>query len=227
MTSLLINHAHINKTRLYVHAYRPRTIASQEIAIGIMTSIMTNFILLFLCLSLLLGTCPAQLNCTEDSECAVTIADGIGVCLNSTGECGCNQSLPTSCFTVNTSSGLCQLRNCFFYVGGEQVCREGEFSRTTALLLSIFLINFGAANFYIRQFALAIPQIIIGFMVCVFQFGSCGAACSKDERTSRTCIGCCVGNTLISIVIFVWWLVDLVFFATNSRLDGNGCPLYV
>ena len=183
-------------------------------------SILATACVLFLTL---LSTCLAinVTNCTMDSECG-SIA---GVC-NMSGVCECNETFPDFCVSVNNGSGLCALRNCYQFVEGDDLCRNGEFSRTTALLLSIFLINFGAANFYIRQYALAAPQIVLGLLLIVFQFGSCGASCTRKETTSKLCIICCICNSIISLTVFAWWLADLIIFATNSRMDGSGCPLY-
>lgn len=186
---------------------------------------MANWSLLVavcLCLPALLTTSLAARNCTEDSDCGPMA----GVC-NETDLCECNSTLPEDCFALN-SSGYCVLQRCYEYVGGEEVCRLGRFSRTIALVLSIFLINFGAANFYIQFYALAAPQIILGLLLCVFQFGSCGASCTRKEKdsTSMLCIFCCVCNSIVSLSVFVWWLVDLILIATNNRLDGRGCPLY-
>ncbi len=30
---------------------------------------------------------------------------------------------------------------------------------------------------------------------------------------------------LTSLAVWAWWIADLVIFATNQRLDGDGCEL--
>ena len=199
--------------------------------------------LLYLLSLLLLLSLYLVSSCSTDEECAtrnvldMTNNTG-GVCnfdnstsnntntSNSTGVCSCNPDLPTDCFTV--SNGLCSLTQCGVYTNTTSECRQGTKSKTTALLLSIFLINFGAANFYIEQYAYAIPQIIIGLLLCVFQFGSCAATCARSdkEKTSIPCVVCCSINSVLSLTIFAWWIADIVIFATDSRDDGDGCPLY-
>ena len=47
---------------------------------------------------------------------------------------------------------------------------------------------------------------------------------------SVCCLICCCSIGVLFIVlsalpVAIWWIVDLVIFATNQRLDGNGCPL--
>lgn len=38
---------------------------------------------------------------------------------------------------------------------------------------------------------------------------------------------CCVVVTILlcSFAMVAWWIADLVIFAQNGRLDGNGCAL--
>ena len=207
---------------------------------------MTKKKLLFYIFSLLLLLLSPSLvsSCLTDADCVSsqvrdTVAYG-GVCefegnetinsttttTNTTGVCSCNSTLPSDCFEV--SGGVCSLTKCGEYTNTTEECRLGRRSKTTALLLSIFLINFGAANFYVAQYAYAIPQIIIGLLLCVFQIGSCAATCARSdkEKTSIPCFLCCSINSVLSLTIFAWWIADIVIFATDKRTDGDGCPLY-
>lgn len=148
-----------------------------------------------------------------------------GECDLITGMCICNQSELGDCFTLNSSSNYCiENQPCYSYENG--TCRVGRRSRTVTILLSVFLLNFGAANFYIERYALAIPQIILGLALCLFQFGSCAVAGTRDEDTSVPCIVCCSINSVISLTFLAWWIADLIIFATGKRLDGSDCPLY-
>ena len=148
---------------------------------------------------------------------------GVGVCIN--GSCYCNETSLGECFTLS-SMNTCVETTCYTYLPEEMTCRKGTKSRTVAILLSVFLINFGAANFYIEQFKLAIPQIIMGLFLCFFQFGSCAVAAARDDDTSLPCIVCCSLNSLISLLFLAWWIADLVIFVTNTRTSKDGCPLY-
>lgn len=153
----------------------------------------------------------------------------VGECNTTTGNCSCQITSNTSlslndCFFQNYTANICQVRKCYFYQP-DGTCTQGN-RRIVALLLSIFLINFGAANFYIERYDLAIVQIILGLALCVFQFGSCAVAGTRDGETTPPCIICCSINSVLSLLFLAWWLADLVIFATNSRLDGNKCPLY-
>ena len=65
--------------------------------------------------------------------------------------------------------------------------------------------------------------------------GLCPACCCEDYITEEGdmsfnffffygSINICL-FVLTVLPIAVWWLADLIIFATNQRLDGNGCPL--
>lgn len=161
--------------------------------------------------------------CANDVECSDY---DVGICTN--GTCSCNDSLPEGCFEYSNSSNTCVLTECAVFLNGTEVCRIGRKSRTTALLLSIFLINFGAANFYVERYDFAVAQIVLGLLVCVLQFGACGATCARSDsdETSKPCIVLCSLNAVFSIAVFCWWIADLVIFSLNDRNDGDGCPLY-
>ena len=154
----------------------------------------------------------------------------VGECNETTGNCSCgvyNGTESLDCFLYNPSTNLCQLRNCWRFSNGSGTCTADAKKRTTAILLSIFLINFGAANFYVERYDLAVPQIILGLLLCCFQCGSCAVARKRDEEdnVSILCIFCCSVNSFLSLLFFAWWLADLIIFAVNSRDDGDGCPL--
>ncbi len=167
-------------------------------------------------------------NCSSrpDESCSLINETTTGNCEVATGVCVCNQSELGNCFTLNRSSNYCVFSSslCYSYENG--TCRNGRRSRTVAILLSVFLLNFGAANFYIERYELAIPQIILGLALCLFQFGSCAVAGTREEDTSIPCIVCCSINSVISLTFLAWWIADLVIFSTNKRLDGINCPLY-
>ncbi len=166
-------------------------------------------------------------SCTVNSTCSNY--GNLGVCNTTTGNCSCESTLlnrTVECFRYNSETNFCDRRDCYEFFSSDSDCREGFKSRTTALLLSIFLINFGAANFYIERYELAVPQIILGLVLCFFQIGSCAVAAKRDDDTSVSCIVCCSINSFISLLFLAWWLADLIIFAVNSRDDGDGCPLY-
>ena len=170
---------------------------------------------------------PTMQECTCNStnfSCSDYRYPDIGVC-GDDGVCYCNQTTLGDCFILLTNNS-CQLNKCYQYMSEEGTCRRGTKSRTVAIVLSVFLINFGAANFYIERFELAIPQILLGLLLCFFQFGSCAVAATRDDSTSVPCIICCSINSLLSLLFVSWWIADLIIFATNMRSSGDGCPLF-
>lgn len=196
-----------------------------------------------------LGSAQLQ-GCTNETACSTV--PGVGVCEN--GTCACVPASDPSnnisrCFELTNSSSegfeicmetrrtfLCDQGAwtgpdhdcCFTYFAPN--CVQGRFSRLTALLLSVFLINFGAANFYIQRFDLAIPQLLIGLIACVFQIGACSERCvnrDEDNKATKCCVFCCGFNAFFSCLLFAWWLADLIVFAINARPDGRGCSLYL
>lgn len=233
------DHTHIPRPAIFspAHSLRAKKMTKKKLLFYI-------FSLLLLLLSpSLVSSCLTDADCVS-SQVRDTVAYG-GVCefegnetinstttttnsttTNTTGVCSCNSTLPSDCFEV--SGGVCSLTKCGEYTNTTEECRLGRRSKTTALLLSIFLINFGAANFYVAQYAYAIPQIIIGLLLCVFQVGSCATTCARSdkEKTSIPCFLCCSINSVLSLTIFAWWIADIVIFATDKRTDGDGCPLY-
>ena len=166
------------------------------------------------------------LNCTDEQyeyvDCSCQNVTAIGLCNSTTGVCDCINS---TCFILDASSNCCQLDPCYRYLLDTGECEPLSKNRITAILLSVFLINFGAANFYIERYELAIPQIILGLFLCFFQVGSCAVAKTRDDDTSIPCIICCSINSLLSLLFFAWWIADLVIFISNTRDDGRMCPL--
>lgn len=166
-------------------------------------------------------------NCSTRPDLSCNILNlTVGECNETSGICYCNQSTLDNCFTLNESDNYCVQTWCYSYQPDKGTCRFGRRRRLVALLLSIFLINFGAANFYVERYEFAIPQIILGLALCLFQFGSCAVAGTRDGETTPPCIICCSINTALSLLFLSWWVADLVIFATNQRMDGSSCPLY-
>ena len=197
-------------------------------SVGTWLLVVGGFILLSV------ARCDLNQNVTDCSDRSANVCSDfsfVGKCNETTGVCNCdlyNGTEPTDCFYNNPAENFCTIRDCYHFFNSSGRCREGSRSRLTALLLSLFLINFGAANFYIERFDLAVPQIILGLLLCVFQFGSCALSGKRDsdDPPRPACIICCGINSFLSLLFLFWWITDLIFFATNSRDDGDGCPLY-
>lgn len=192
------------------------------------SSVGLGVALLVSCVLVLRTGCELGSNVTDcrDEPCSdFALA---GDCNRTSGICSCdvyNMTERIDCFFYDDSNNFCRVRECWSFLNSSGRCRDERKKRVTALLLSIFLINFGAANFYIERYDLAVPQIILGLLLCFFQFGSCAVSSKRDDDSSKLCIFCCSVNAFFSLLFFMWWIADLVIFATNSRNDGNGCSL--
>ena len=184
----------------------------------------------------LLGDCAAYVSAQTDdpvSNCSLRpdfscnlLNLTVGECNITTGMCSCNDPELDECLALNSSINYCELfsSTCYSFDERDGTCRTRR-SRTVAILLSVFLINFGAANFYIERYELAIPQIILGLVLCLFQFGSCAVAGTRSDETTVPCIVCCSINSVVSLLFLSWWIADLIIFATNMRLDGQDCMI--
>lgn len=159
--------------------------------------------------------------------------------------------IPTT--LINCDNGLCVCQECFeldgnrcrelapcqTYSSTTRSCNDARRSQLIALLLSIFLSEVGAANFYIARNDLAGGQLAIFLMSFVVIFVAacpcCFLCCCKDESGERTAvalvgyvIAIIVGGVIAlicSLMILAWWIADLVIFIQNSRLDGQNCML--
>ncbi|KAL5502968.1 hypothetical protein EMCRGX_G009831 [Ephydatia muelleri] len=106
----------------------------------------------------------------------------------------------------------------------------GQKSQRTAFLLSFFLSSVGAANFYIGRNDLGGAQIAVFLAPTILCCAMCCVVCiccREEESGGRMILTLShrLIGAAISLTITAWWIADLVYFGTNKRLDGNGCPL--
>ena len=102
--------------------------------------------------------------CYNDTDCGSP--EGVVKCNTTSRTCECL----VTCYHLMPIgiNGTCVLNDCTS-LDDDDRCRDGIKSRLTALLLSIFLINFGAANFYIERYELAAVQLFLGLLLCCVQ----------------------------------------------------------
>ena len=179
-------------------------------------------------LSLLFCGCNGQSNNCSYGTCSGYTE--VGKCDIPSGLCRCNLNVanstsPLPCFSYNETENYCLLLKCTSFDAGSLQCRNGTKSRLTALLLGIFLVNIGAANFYVARYEFAIPQLVLGLALCTLQIGTCVTECERGSDPTVKCACCCFFNSMVSLLFLAWWIADIVQFATNARLDGSGCPL--
>ena len=177
--------------------------------------------------SLTNDSCITQSDCLPNQLLNGSVASPLVSCSN--GVCLC-----TSCFMKNESSNTCYVQPpCTDYNTITSSCVDTRQSQLTAFLLSLFLSWTGAANFYINQLALAIPQLLIGILACCLGIvmrivrSVCCNKDGEDQNIFQLLCFCavCLPVLIIPLIQLAWWIADLVIFVRNERLDGRGCPL--
>ena len=177
--------------------------------------------------------CFNNTDCVPPSLSNVPIPTDLISCQS--GDCVCRQ-----CFERNSNNNTCrELAPCQTYNNVTLSCDDERRSQLVAMLLSLFLSEVGAANFYIArndlaggQFAIFLISILV---LCFTSCPSCFLCCCSDDGEDSSTIGCClyVLALVIGIVVAVscafiilaWWIADLVIFVQNTRLDGQNCML--
>ena len=171
-------------------------------------------------------SCSDQTDCLPQSYINTTIVPlNVIDCIS--GQCICRD-----CFEVSGSGG-CTLRECRSYTVTDG-CEDDRRSQLIALLLSIFLAEVGAANFYIERNGLAAGQLVLFLIIllssCAACCPLCCICCSSESKSTGIFLSVyfCLLTVLIvlaSLAQTAWWIADLVIFANNDRDDGDGCML--
>ena len=120
-------------------------------------------------------------SCVNDSDCYVgSVPATLVECLG-TGVCSCQE-----CFSLNTTTNRCytEYPDCYFYNSTIGQCQDNRLSQLTAFLLSLFLSEVGAANFYIRRYDLAGAQLALLVSVFAIVYCVCYTMCF---------LACCLG----------------------------------
>lgn len=175
-----------------------------------------------------------QMECTMNSDCfppQFTVVPTVLI------ECSSGQCLCRECFTF--VNGTCAVDSCpdYFYNQPSQMCVDDRPSQLAAFLLSFFLSATGAANFHIDRDDLAAAQLVILLVFLISSYTLCYipcclACCGTDKENVKgtglfVCTICLVVLLIVALflVIWAWWIADLVIFARNDREAGNGCTL--
>ena len=181
--------------------------------------------------------CSTAQNCTRTmlntnvSNSPVQCLDNLCVCL---GDCFLSYN------GTGSSPDTCVLNaKCFEYSLTLGQCESTGRKRITAVALQIFLGGFGAANFYIGLFALGGVQLFL--FILFFIFSICAKVLhrlfrkkikdgSSEDETAKFFLALALlivslGTFIVSAIVSIWWIVDVIIFLTNSRVDLNGCFL--
>ncbi|CAF1079697.1 unnamed protein product [Adineta steineri] len=106
-----------------------------------------------------------------------------------------------------------------------QYCTYKQRSKKTAFCLSFFLGTFGADWFYLSRSSFA--YIIVGLLKLLLGCGCCSAwpltyFGSESQNTEAIKLKFRGVSTFITLLAFVWWIVDWARILGNKFADGNG-----
>ena len=176
------------------------------------------------------GERQSESSCSSDTDCYPLVEGNVSIPIAfvscAGGVCSCSD-----CFVLNDTSGRCEtiMPNCTVFDYDTATCTDNRRNQLTAFLLAFFLSWVGAANFYINQLGLAIPQLLIGIFLSIASCGSRILYSTTKESENKPCLAvtccCAVVALVLSLTEFSWWLADLIIFGLNDREDGDGCPL--
>ena len=138
--------------------------------------------------------------------------------------------------TINTKSQTCSYNgictetgycNCDYEYAtypddAKKQCNYNRKSRLTAILLHLFFgLCFGGGEYYLGNTDLGTIQLLL-FLPLIFLISVISAAiCQKDENVCGKSL-----TTMITLAMFIFWIVDLVKIIDGSRKDGNGVSTY-
>ena len=140
--------------------------------------------------------CNKATDCWPDNDVSIDLVS-----------CFYNSCLCMGCFTINTTTGGCQVLDCFAYDG---TCVDRRQSQLATFLLSLFLSPFGVGNFYIAQWGLGAAQISL----FVFFLLSCTGCCitRRLSSESRNQVCCCPCHPIRIIINLLTLLVIMHIF---------------
>ena len=136
--------------------------------------------------------------------------------------------------------GKCEYGFTTYNPPDDTMCNYKQKSQLTALLLSLFLGQFGAGRFYVGDTVLGTIKLLLILMGCCLTCicSLCIAPCLgyegmkistdiNDHKEGGLFALCCgvIPFVCSSCALSIWWIVDIILFATNSIKDGNGVDL--
>ena len=173
--------------------------------------------------------------CHKDEDCGEP--HGIAKCNLTSGVCQCK--LPLCHDYINTTN-KCVLKDCHkleVTENGLGCTNRGARSKETAMYLTIISFT-GAQNFYLRNWAQAVPQLI-GFLIILISCGGClctfGSFCKRvmkndiktEDIKNKLTRGCFlqVMTIMVAVAEIGWMMADFIMIGLDGKLDGDGCPL--
>ena len=102
-------------------------------------------------------------------------------------------------------------------------CNYQQKSQLKAFLLELFLC-FGAGHFYIHNYKLAVPKLIVfAFFYCLFIALRIITKAKEENKLANLII--CIGAGVTFLGMLAWQIADLILFGRNKYNDGYSIPL--
>ena len=207
-----------------------------------MSQILQISYFLFICS--VISVVYTQSVCNTAQNCTRTVLN-LNVS-NASVQCLANQcQCVDTCFSFNndtvSSPDTCVLDSqCYQYSLTLGQCESTARKTIIALMLQIVLGFVGAANFYIGRISFGLGQLFVFILFSILLF------LLEVMRIFSDCVDCndCNDNVIVKLglvlalfiiivpltfilmlILIIWWGVDILIFATNSRVDLNGCIL--
>ena len=194
---------------------------------------------LLLCLVSLLTQRACSHSCVTAQNCTPTVLAANTVlveCIDN--NCVCNDECFLYELYVSDVADSCLLNTlCYSYSSLNDTCSLTTKSAATGVLYALFLGYIGASNYYVGHYSIAIVQtflfvilILISVALCVVNI-RCYIRHKNKYSSSRRWFVCTAFGVIVvvvlSLVVFIWWIVEIYLFATNKKLDSSMCPLRV
>jgi len=132
-------------------------------------------------------------------------------------DCGEGTCVPA----VNT----CLCKDDWYTTEANKPCKTKKKSRTTAILLHVFVGNFGAGAFYLGWTAYGVATLLMCLVPCVcICVLVCGGIASGDEKGGLAALApviqCCFGIASMGL-----WIAVIVYIADGESRDSDNVPL--
>ena len=157
----------------------------------------------------------------------INYACGGNLCDTDKGLCIFNSSSQFNFSNNLNSSGYycnCTSRYQTFPNDSTNQCSYQLYSQKTAFLLELF-ISFGAGNFYIQNYEIAVPKLLFWF-VGYYLFIILRMVTKKSEENNTTALLVALIGCIFCFGMLTWQIVDCFLFGFNLYLDGNGLKPY-
>jgi TM2 domain-containing membrane protein YozV len=96
-------------------------------------------------------------------------------------------------------------------------CQYRQKQQIVAFLLETFL-SLGIGHFYSGRVNFGIIKLLVALSPIILM---CCSVCCKGSEAN----GCLVLSSTLTCAYFIWQIIDIINFATNSYKDGYGVPL--